>query len=209
MIAMKPWHWLNETHFFFCSFIYATNIYFQWRSAKLDRKSVHTVIRIEPNCFFALEVLMILKSSKWKKASFPFHTKPSVHTYTSTHSHTPVTTHSCQASQAPPSLCRTFTTSAPPVAPRPGLGHRVTGNLSQPYYFSYQPFQSTSQPSAFPPSFLHLIYFLVFSQQFLQTLSLSTGLINLLFLSSGAVVCCLALQEGSPPRKEIGPAPVS
>jgi hypothetical protein len=48
----------------------------------------------------------------------------------------------------------------------------------------------------FPPSFHHFIYFLVFSQQFLQTLSLSTGLINFLFLSSGAVVNCMALQEG-------------
>lgn len=137
-----------------------------------------------------------------KKASPPFHTKSSTHTYTHTqtfaHSHTHVTIHSCQPSQAPPSLCCMFTKSTPPLALRPGLGRTVIGNLSQPYYFSYQPFQSTSKLSAFSPSFLHLIYFLVFSQQFLQTLSLSTGLINLLFLSSGAVVCCLALQEGSP-----------
>lgn len=40
----------------------------------------------------------------------------------------------------------------------------------------------------FSPPFLQLIYFLVFSQQFFQTLSLSTGLISLLFLSSGAGV---------------------
>lgn len=38
------------------------------------------------------------------------------------------------------------------------------------------------------PPFLHLIYFLVFSQQFFQTLSLSTGLISLLFLRSGTGV---------------------
>lgn len=62
--AMKPWHWLNQTHFFFYSFIYATNIYFQWLSAKLDRKSIQMIVGIEHNCFFALEVLMIVKSSK-------------------------------------------------------------------------------------------------------------------------------------------------
>lgn len=74
------------------------------------------------------------------------------------------------------------------MAPRYGLGCTVILDLSQACYFSRQPFQSTLQPSVFSPSFLHLIYFLVFSQQFFQTLSLSTGLINLLFLSSGAVV---------------------
>lgn len=84
------------------------------------------------------------------------------------------------------------------MALRPGLNRAVITNLSQPYSFSYQPFQSASQPSAFSPSFLYLIYFLVFSQQFLQTLSLSAGLINLLFLSSGAVVSHVALQESSP-----------
>ena len=84
------------------------------------------------------------------------------------------------------------------MAPGPGLSCTVILNLSQPHYFSHQPFQNTSQPSAFSSLFLHLIYFLVFSQQFLQTLSLSTRLINLLFLSSGAVVSCMAPQEGSP-----------
>lgn len=90
------------------------------------------------------------------------------------------------------------------MALRPGLNRAVIINLSQPYSFSYQPFQSTSQPSAF--SFLYLIYFLAFSQQFLQTLSLSAGLINLLFLSSGAVVSHVALQESSPSMGENQPS---
>lgn len=79
-----------------------------------------------------------------------------------------------------------------------GLSWTVILNLSQPRYFSHQPFQSTSQPPVISPLFLHLIYFLVYSQQFLQTLLLSAELINLLFLSSGAAVSCMALQEGPP-----------
>lgn len=47
--------------------------------------------------------------------------------------------------------------------------------------------EHTAAPVLSPP-FLHLIYFLVFSQQFFQTLSLSTELISLLFLSSGTGV---------------------
>lgn len=65
--AMKLWHKLKGTHFLFYSLIYATNIYFQ-----LHRKSIKMTVGIEHNFFFVLQVLMILKFSKWKQSFSPF-----------------------------------------------------------------------------------------------------------------------------------------